>query len=115
MKVVKIILLAAGLITLAVGAWMLFMTVRVDLKIIWEIATRYSTTTNLVDPRQNLLVLTGVALAAGLLLGLAAGLPLRFAPSEKKLDELVEARVQQRLAPATPVVEDTTPPADPTI
>jgi len=96
MKVLKIILAALGLIAVAVGAVMLFMAVMVDLKVIWEIATRYSTDTTLVDPRPNIMLITGIALGAGLLLGLGIGLPIRRALSAKKLDELVETRVAQR-------------------
>lgn len=101
MKVLKITLLVLGLIALTVAGVMLFMALMVELKVIWEIATRYSTDTNLLDPRQNLLVISGVVLGSGLLLGLGLGLPTRGALSEKKLDELVEARVQQRLAGPT--------------
>lgn len=99
------ILAVLGVIAVAVGAVMLFMAVMVDLKVIWEIATRYSTDTSLVDPRPNIMIITGVALGAGLLLGLGIGLPAKLALSQKKLDELVDTRVQQRLG--------STPPSDP--
>ncbi|HQZ00703.1 MAG TPA: hypothetical protein PLQ63_11965 [Propionicimonas sp.] len=105
MKVLKVILAVLGVIAVAVGAVMLFMAVMVDLKVIWEIATRYSTDTSLVDPRPNIMIITGVALGAGLLLGLGIGLPAKLALSQKKLDELVDTRVQQRLG--------STPPSDP--
>lgn len=114
MKVVKIILLVAGLIALVVGAFMLFMTVMVHLKVVWEIATRYATTTDLIDPRHQVFVITAIALGAGILIGLGLGLPLQLAPSEKKLDALVEARVQQRLsAPAAPVTPEPGYPSEP--
>ncbi|HRA07819.1 MAG TPA: hypothetical protein PKV13_14590, partial [Propionicimonas sp.] len=100
-----VILAVLGVIAVAVGAVMLFMAVMVDLKVIWEIATRYSTDTSLVDPRPNIMIITGVALGAGLLLGLGIGLPAKLALSQKKLDELVDTRVQQRLG--------STPPSDP--
>lgn len=98
MKVLKAILVVLGLIALTTGAVMLFMALMVELKVIWEIATRYSTDTNLRDPRQNLLIISGIVLGAGLTLGLGLGLPTRVGLSQKKLDELVEAGVQQRLA-----------------
>ncbi len=102
MKVLKAVLLVAGLIAVIVGGVMLFMALMVDLKVVWEIATRYQgggTTTGLVDPREKILLITGIALGAGVLLGLGIGLPIRRAPSDKKLDELVEARIAERQSP----------------
>lgn len=105
MKRFKLFLLAVGAIAIVVGAVMLFMAVKVDLKVIWEIATRYQgggTSNNLVDPRPKILIISGIALGAGLLIGLGLGLPLHRAPSQKQLDRLVEARVQERLNPQPP-------------
>jgi hypothetical protein len=111
MKALKAILLLLGLIAAATGGVMLFMAMNVELKVIWEIATRYSTVsgagTDLRDPRPNLLIITGIAVGAGLLLGLGLGLPARLGLSEKKLEESIEARVQSRLnavgGPSDPV------------
>lgn len=107
MKALKIILLVLGLVAASVGGVMLFMAMNVELKVIWEIATRYSTVsgagTDLRDPRPNLLLITGIALGSGLLLGLALGLPARLGLSQKKLDEQVEARVQARMNGTGPV------------
>ncbi|WP_156887359.1 hypothetical protein [Propionicicella superfundia] len=102
MKVLKIILLAVGLIGLIIAGSLLFMTVMIDIKVIWEIATRYGTTSGLKDPRQTVLVIAALAAGAGLALGVGLSLPTRFAPSQKKLDELVEARIQERLAEPAP-------------
>lgn len=101
MKVVKITLAALGLIALTVAGAMLFMAVMVDIKVVWEIATRYSTSTTLKDPRQSVAIISGLAAVAGLLLGLGIGLPSRLPASAKKFDELVEQRVSERLASAT--------------
>ena len=103
MKNLKLALLAIGGIALIVGAVMLFMAVSVDMKVVWEIATRYQgggTKETLHDPRPKMLIISGIALGSGLLIGLGLGLPLHRALSQKKLDALVEQRVQQRLAPA---------------
>ncbi|KYH45725.1 hypothetical protein [Branchiibius sp. NY16-3462-2] len=107
MKKLKLTLLVLGLIAGIVGGIMLIMVISVDLKVIWEIATRYQgggTTKGLTDPRPRILWISGLALGAGLLIGLGLGLPLHRALSQKKLDALVEQRVQQRLAgtPETP-------------
>lgn len=116
MKALKAILLLLGLVAAAVGGVMLFMAMNVELKVIWEIATRYSTVsgagTDLRDPRPNLLIITGIAVGAGLLLGLGLGLPARLAPSQRKLDESIEARVQERLN-ATGPTTDPVPPQQP--
>lgn len=96
MKVLKAILAVLGLVALVVGGVMLFMAVMVDLKVIWEIATRYSTDTSLVDPRPNIMIITGIALGAGLLLGLGLGLPAHRTLSARRLDEMVDERVAQR-------------------
>ena len=99
MKVVKITLLIIGGIILVVAAVMLFMALMVNLKVLWEIATRYQgggSQNGLVDPRMNILIITGLALAAGLLIGLGIGLPRRRALSDAKMDAAVEARVQER-------------------
>ena len=101
MKVLKVILLVVGAIALIVGAVMLFMALMVDLKVIWEIATRYQgggTTAGLHDPRGNILLISGIALGAGLLLGIGIGLPAQRGLTDKKIDQLVEARVAGRLA-----------------
>lgn len=105
MKKLKLFLLCAGGIAIVVAAVLLFMAVKVDLKVIWEIATRYQgggSSSNLTDPRPKILIISGVALGAGLLIGLAIGLPLHRAPSQKEIDRMVEARVQQRLNPLPP-------------
>jgi len=113
MKVLKVILLVLGAIALIVGAVMLFMALMVDLKVIWEIATRYQgggTTAGLHDPRGNILLISGIALGAGLLLGIGIGLPAQRGLTDKKIDQLVEARVAERLAsPASRLAE---PPRD---
>ncbi|MGC3995875.1 MAG: hypothetical protein QM779_17460 [Propionicimonas sp.] len=101
MKVLKVILLVLGLVAAATAGVMLFMAMNVELKVIWEIATRYSTDTDLRDPRPNLLIISGIVLGAGLLLGLGLGLPGRLSPSQKKLDDLVETRVEERLRGAS--------------
>ena len=105
MKKLKLTLLALGLIALIVGAVMLFMAVSVDMKVVWEIATRYQgggTKETLHDPRPKMLIISGIALGAGVLIGLGLGLPLHRALSQKKLDALVDQRVQQRLAGSAP-------------
>lgn len=104
MKKFKLTLLVLGLIALVVGGIMLFMTVSVDMKVVWEIATRYQgsgSKETLRDPRPKMLIISGISLGAGLLLGLGVGLPLHRALSQKKLDALVDERVQQRLAGQT--------------
>lgn len=101
MKALKITLLVLGLVAAVVGGVMLFMAVSIDLKVIWEIATRYSNVsgagTDLRDPRPSLLLISGIALGSGLLIGLGLGFPTKLGLSQKKLDELVESRVQARL------------------
>jgi hypothetical protein len=113
MKALKISLLVLGLVAVAVGGVMLFMAMNVELKVIWEIATRYSNVsgagTDLRDPRPNLMIITGIAVGAGLLLGLGLGLPGKLSPSQKKLEETIEARVQARLN-ATEGPSDPVPP-----
>ncbi len=100
MKVAKVILLILGFAALAAGAAMFFFTSMIDMKVVWEIATRYSTEkTSLVDPRQSLLVILGLAFGSGLLIGLGLGLPSKFAPSEGKLNALVEARLREQSSP----------------
>lgn len=101
MKKFKLTLVVLGLIALVVGGVLLFMVLSVDLKVIWEIATRYQgggTTKGLTDPRPKMGIICGLAVGAGLLIGLGLGLPLHRSLSQKKLDALVEQRVQQRLA-----------------
>lgn len=107
MKNLKLALLAIGAIALIVGGVMLFMTVSVDMKVVWEIATRYQgsgTKETLHDPRPKMLIISAIALGGGFLIGLGLGLPLHRALSQKKIDAMVEQRVQQRLAgtPETP-------------
>lgn len=112
MKVLKVILLVLGLIGATVAGVMLFMAMNVELKVIWEIATRYSTASDLRDPRPNLMIISGIVLGAGLLLGLGLGLPTRVGPSQKRLEEQIENRVQARLNVASdPTTEPTPPPA----
>lgn len=105
MKNLKLALLAIGGIALIVGIVMLFMATNVDMKVVWEIATRYQgsgTKETLHDPRPKMLIISAIALGAGVLIGLGIGLPLHRAPSEKKLNAMVEERVQQRLAEPSP-------------
>lgn len=100
MKALKISLVILGGIALVVGAVLLFMAVAVDLKVIWEIATRYQgggSQNGLRDPRPTITIIAAIALGAGLLIGLGIGLPRRLQPSRKKLDALVDARVEGRL------------------
>lgn len=113
MKVLKILLLALGVIGLIVAGWLLFMTVMVDIKVLWEIATRYSTSTGLKDPRQTSLMIAGLAAAGGLFIGVGLGLPMRLGPSDEKLDELVEARLRERLAMQDPTTQNPTPDVPP--
>ncbi len=97
MRVVKIGLFVLGGIALLVGGWMLFMTVMVDIKVLYEIATRYSTSSDLKDPRQSVLIIAGLAALGGLLVGIGIGLPMKLKPTDQQLDELVEQRIRERL------------------
>lgn len=97
MKILKVGLLVLGAIALLVGGWMLFMTVMVDVKVLYEIATRYSTSSDLKDPRQSVLLIAGLAALGGVLVGIGIGLPMKSSPSEKKLNEMVEQRIRERL------------------
>lgn len=113
MKVLKITLFAIGAIVLIVASWLLFMTVMVDIKVLWEIATRYSTSTGLKDPRPTSLMIAGLAAVGGLFIGVGLGLPMRLGPSDEKLDELVEARLRERLAIQGPSTPDPNPDVPP--
>lgn len=97
MKVLKVSLLVLGGIALVIGISVLFMTVVVDIKVLYEIATRYSTSSDLKDPRQSVLVIAGLAALGGLLIGMGIGLPTRRYPSDDALDVLVEQRIKQNL------------------
>lgn len=106
MKILKILCLVLGVITLGVGGYFLF-NAWLEVRNIWAIANSMRSTTS-VNPVPGVLIAAGVGALGGLVLGIGIGMPTRTKGAVRRqalqdASDMREAAIRQRVGGAEAV------------